>query len=151
MNTIDISRIRELMMASLDKEISPEEEKILLDYLEQHPEMKREFDQLKTLKKMTSAQKLKEPGPEFWDRYKQSLYTRIERSLGWILLSIGAIVLLFYGVWTALSEMISDPSIAWWVKAAILSAAAGTIILLVSLIREKLFLNKHERYKDIIR
>jgi len=151
MNTIDINRIRELMMASLDDEISPDDEKILSDYLEQNPEMKREYEQLKNLKKMTSEHKLKEPNPEFWDHYKQSIYTRIERSIGWILLSIGAIILIFYGVWNALSEMISDPAIAWWVKAAILSLAAGAIILLVSLVREKIFLNKHERYKDVIR
>jgi hypothetical protein len=50
-----------------------------------------------------------------------------------------------------LSTILTDPELAWWIKGAIVSVTAGAIILLVSLLREKLYLDKHERYKDVIR
>ena len=44
-----------------------------------------------------------------------------------------------------------DPEVALWIKAAVISVTAGVIILMVYLIRERICLNKHERYKDIVR
>jgi anti-sigma factor RsiW len=48
-------------------------------------------------------------------------------------------------------EIIGDAEMPWWVKGAVFAAAAGIVILLFSVIREKLFLHKSERYKEIIR
>lgn len=151
MNTPDPGQIRRLMMASIDGETTPEEEQALKKILQQHTKWAEEYNQLKIMKEMTSQTKLKEPQPELWDSYKRQVFTRIERGIGWILFTIGALVLLFYGAWTALSEILTDPELAWWLKGAIVSAVAGVIILLVSIIREKLYLDKHERYKDVIR
>ncbi len=151
MNTPDPDRIRKLMMASIDGESSPEEENELKQILLDHPDWAEEYHQLKIMKDMTSQTKLKEPQPELWDNYKRRVFTRIERGIGWILFTLGAVVLLLYGAWTALSGILTDPNLAWWLKAAIISVTVGGIILLVSLLREKLYLDKHERYKDVIR
>lgn len=151
MNTPDDERIKRLMMASIDGESTPEEESELKGILLNNQVWAEEYQQLKTLKEMTSKAKLKEPQPELWDSYKHQVFTRVERGLGWILFTVGAIVLLVYGAWMMFSEILTDPNLAWWLKGAIISAALGLIILLVSLLREKLYLDKHERYKDIIR
>ena len=151
MNTPDSDHIRKLMMASIDGESTPEEEIALKEILLNHPDWAEEYHQLKTMKEMTSQTKLKEPQPELWDSYKRTVFTRVERGIGWILFTIGALVLLFYGAWTMLSSIMTNPELAWWIKAAIGSVTAGVIILLVSLVREKLYLDKHERYKDVIR
>lgn len=151
MNTPDSNHIQKLIMASIDGESTPQEESELKEILLDHREWAEEYHQLKIMKEMTSQTKLKEPQPELWDSYKRTVFTRIERGIGWILFTIGALVLLFYGAWTAMAEILTDPGLAWWIKAAIVSATAGVIILLVSLVREKLYLDKHERYKDVIR
>jgi len=75
----------------------------------------------------------------------------LERGTGWILTSIGAIILLFYGAWRWLQGLIRDPHLALIVKVGILVLAGGLIILLISVIREKVFTHKKERYKEVVR
>ena len=151
MNTTDKDKIREWLMASIDGEIEPSEEDQLRKILLSDPKWMQEYQELKSLKKMTSKASMKQPKPELWDTYKHTLFTKMERGIGWILFTLGALILLFYGAWSALSEILTDPELVWWLKAAVISGTAGLIILIVSFVREKLYLDKHERYKDIIR
>ena len=151
MSTHNPERIRQMMMASIDGEISSADEAKLKCILLEDPKRAEEYEQLKNLKIMTSQTHLKEPAPELWDNFNSRVFTKIERGIGWILFTIGALVLLFYGAWAALSDLLTDPELAWWLKSAIVAAVAGAIILFVSLIRERIYLNKHERYKDVIR
>lgn len=151
MNTPDNERVRQLIMASIDGEATGEQEQELQQLLRTYPEWAEEYHKLKNTKHMTSQYRLRQPQPELWDSYRRQIFTRIERSIGWILFTVGAVVLLAYGTWTWLSGLLTDPDLAWWVRLAIGSAAAGVIILLVSLVRERLFLHKRERYKDVER
>lgn len=151
MNSRDTEQIKSRMMASIDGELGPEEDARLQMDLQKHPELEMEYQQLKKVKLMTSQHRLRDPQPEFWDTFSLNLYTRIERGLGWILISIGAVVLLGYGVWHVLTGFLSDPQIQTWVKVSVLSLAAGILLLTVSLIRERIYLNKNERYRDIKR
>jgi len=151
MNTHNSEKTRMLMMASIDGEATAEQEAKLRKLLLEDNALAEEYQQLKQLKTMTSQNKLKEPLPELWDTYNHRLFIKAERGLGWILLTIGAVLLLFFGAWTALSDLFTDPETPLWLKAGIGALVAGTIILLVSLLRERFYLNKHERYKDIVR
>ncbi len=80
-----------------------------------------------------------------------TVYRRLERSIGWILASVGAIVVVSYGVWTAISEMIADATVPWYIKAGVLALVVGAVILFVSVVREKLFVRKTDPYKDVVR
>jgi len=151
MNTHDTERIRRLMMASIDGENTPDGEAELQQHLLRDRSLAEEYQQLKNLKTMTSQSRLKEPPPELWDTWSRSSFTKVERGIGWILLTTGALVLILYGAWVALSDLLTDPDIAWWIRAAVVAVTAGAVILLVSLVRERIYLHKHERYKDIIR
>jgi len=149
MKPYDSDYIRNLMMASIDNEATADEERALQDILSKDTGLQKEYQELKTQKKMMTNLKTKSPPPKIWETYWGEVYNRIERAAGWILLSIGLIVLIIYGVWHMLSDFFMNPGYAWWLKGAVMCVTAGTIILLVSVIREKLFLHKNERYKDI--
>lgn len=92
-----------------------------------------------------------EPPEESRRRYWSVVYNRLERGTGWILTSIGAIILLFYGAWRWLQSLIKDPYLVLVVKIGILTLAGGLIILLISVIRERIFTYKKERYKEVVR
>ena len=94
---------------------------------------------------------IKSPPKEQWDHYWHSVYNRIERGLGWILVSLGAIVLLSYGVWHAVEEIWADTSMPVFLKLAIFAVGAGAVVLLVSIAREKLFTHRHDPYKGVER
>lgn len=95
--------------------------------------------------------KFTQPSGEGWDRYWLNVYNRIERGLGWILISIGAAILLFYGAFKAVESILADMQLEWFVKAGILAVLGGLAILLISVIREKFFTRKADKYKEIQR
>jgi len=120
-------------------------------WVQSDPVLLREFEQMKALKILTAQHRPDDLPPEKWDQYWQGVYPRLERGLGWMLMSLGALVLLIYGSWEIAKEWILSPDIPLWIKAAGISFWTGLAILLISVIREKLFLHKQERYKDIQR
>jgi hypothetical protein len=104
---------------------------------------------MKELGEVMGRVTIKEPPKEVWKMYTETVYNRLERGIGWILVSIGAMILLFFTGYHALKEVILDPGLPLVVKGGILCGLAGVIVLLVSLIRERVFVNKRERYKEI--
>lgn len=98
---------------------------------------------------------LKKPPEEIWDKYWLGVYNRIERTLGWILLSIGSVILLTFALYEgakALLQFLSAPSIPFILKIGLLAVLGGAVILIVSVIREKIFTAKSDKYqKEVLR
>jgi len=92
---------------------------------------------------------LKKPPKEAWKLYWASVYNRLERRIAWILLSIGAMIILFFGGYKMVEGIIQAPSTPLLLKAGILTILGGIVVLLVSLIREQFFVRKRERYKEV--
>ncbi len=92
---------------------------------------------------------LKKPPGEVWKRYWASVYNRLERRIGWILLSIGAMIILFFGGYKMVEGIIVDPSTPLFLKVGILAALGGIVVLLVSILREQIFVRNRERYKEV--
>jgi ferric-dicitrate binding protein FerR (iron transport regulator) len=153
MNTDDQEKAlaRHLMMAVLDAEATEEQTQQFEHLLAQDASLRAEYEHLGSLKEVIVSNKPLEPSREIWDGYWQGVYRRVERGIGWILFSVGAILLSAFAIWEAGNEWIMDNSIPLWVRLAGVTLAAGASILMVSVIREKIFLHNNERYKDIER
>jgi hypothetical protein len=74
------------------------------------------------------------------------VYNRIERGAGWILLSIGAILLGCYGGFRLIEQVVRDPTVALIVKVGLVALVFGAVILFVSLLRERLAVRKADKY-----
>ena len=94
---------------------------------------------------------LTEPQDELWQQYWKNIYNRFERTLGWILLSVAAIILLIYGGFKLIEEIIQDPTVDVVLKVGLVALIGGLAILFVSVLRERLYLRKKDPYKDIRR
>lgn len=153
MNQHDVSReeLHGLMMAVLDGEASTTECETLDRALAADPALKAEYDELVKLKELTMKQSPRDPGETLWHDYWGGVYRRLERGIGWILLSVGAIPVLAYVCWQMASHFFTDPSIALWLRLSGGAMGLGLIILFVSVLRETVFFHKRERYKDIER
>ncbi|MCB0271324.1 MAG: hypothetical protein KDH95_24425, partial [Calditrichaeota bacterium] len=71
--------------------------------------------------------------------------------ISWILISLRAVIVLSYGIYHAVMELWQDSTLPLILKYGTLALIIGTVILLVSVVREKLLLRKHDRYKEIER
>jgi hypothetical protein len=139
------------MMAYLDDELDAEQKQVFEKHLASCQECSGELEEFKRLNQITDEVKFVEPEERIWKLYWSGVYNRIERSVGWILFSIAAILLLIYGGFKLIEEIIKDPTVDMILKVALLTLIAGLAVLFVSALRERLYFRKKDRYKDVRR
>ena len=146
---MDHQKIKELISSYHDGELGEEQSKEVEEHLQKCPECRKEFEEMGKFEEVMRKMELKKPQKEVWEMYWTSVYNRLERQFGWILFSIGAIILLFFGGYKAIEGIIQDPTIPALLKVGILVVLGGIVVLLVSLFRERFFVRKRERYKEV--
>ena len=144
-------RARHLMMAGLDGELSHADTSELERLMANDPALRAEWNQLQRVKEVTTTMRLREPPREVWDGYWLGVYQRLERGLAWILVSLGAIIVLSWGAWEGLRALWFDEELPTLVKAGAVTLVIGVVALVVSVAREKLFVRRTDPYKDVIR
>ena len=148
---MECEEIQKLMMGYLDKEISDDEKRLVEKHLAECRKCKAEFDSFTQLKEVTDKVKLADLKEDIWAGYWKGVYRRIERGAGWFFLSIGAIILAALGAFQFFKSLFQDPTVSIVVKIGVAALSLGVIVLVVSIIRERVFAYKHERYKEIER
>ena len=146
---MDHQKIKELISSYYDGELDEKRKRLVEKHLEQCPEYKKEFEEMGKFEEVMRKMELKKPPKEAWQLYWTSIYNRLERKIGWILFSIGAIILIFFGGYKMVEGIIQDPSTPLLLKVGILTVLGGIVVLLVSLIREQFYVRKRERYKEV--
>jgi predicted anti-sigma-YlaC factor YlaD len=142
---------KDMMMAYLDEQLGEQDSRTFEMHLESCSRCRAELEEFRELKRLTDDVKLLEPEERIWQQYWSGVYNRIERGIGWILLSVCGILLVIYLGFKAIEEIIKDPTVGLLLKAALLGFIAAVAILLVSVLRERLYFWKKDRYKDVRR
>lgn len=140
-------RFRELMMARVDGEISPDDLRELEAHLAECEDCRRELDEMEKIAELVGQIELPRPSEEDMMNYWPSIYARIERGAGWGLLIAGVVIWVGYGVFAFLTS----PGIEALTKLLVALPVIGVVMLLVSVIRERYHVSKTERYKEIER
>lgn len=144
-------RIRELLAGYIDGELSEEERAAVEKALAEDEHLRAELEEFRKLKEVTGMAQYADLPEQVWEKYWESLYRKLERGFGWVLLSLGALVLIGFGLYHAFRDMYLDPAVPLWVKFGITGVAAGAAVLLVSYGRERFFAFKRDRYRRITR
>jgi hypothetical protein len=144
-------RALQLMMAAMDDEIDAAGREELETMLRSDAGLRDEWDRLRRVKEATRKMTLRKPPEEVWDRYWVSVYNRLERGIGWILASVGATILISFGLWKFVEALFEDRSMPGFIRISILLLIVGLVVLLVSVIREKFFTGRRDAYKEVER
>ncbi len=148
----DRERAQALMMAAVDGEISPPDRRDLDQFIAEQPELAAEWQRFVRLREVTAGMSLRTPPEETWDRYWASTYRRTERAIAWLLLSAGLAVLAGYWLWHAVEALLADTGTPVALRGAVVAVGLGVVILVISVIREKLFTARRDPYqREIIR
>jgi len=142
---------QQLLMGAVDGELTPEQQLEFNQLIEAYPHLKDEWQEYAKLKEVVKTMKLKTPPDEVWDRYWLGVYNRLERGIAWILFSVGAIILITYGIYHFIETLIVDQQLSGIVKFGIVAVIAGVVILLISVAREKLIVRQKDPYKEVKR
>ena len=142
---------RELLAGYVDGELSDEQREAFERELDRDPQLRAELNEFRKLKEVTGMMQYADLPEEVWDGYWQNLYRKMERGIGWILFSIGAIALLSFGIYQFFLELFSDSEVPTIVRISVTVLSIGAVILLVSFVRERLFAYNRDRYRKVIR
>jgi hypothetical protein len=140
-----------LISGKLDGELTPEQENELNRHLESCPVCRKEYEELTKLKEVTADMRFTDLPDRYWAGYWNDIYNRLERGIGWIFVSIGAIILIAFGAWELFDKFLMDASQPLLLRFGFGIGIIGLIVLLVSVLRERLFARKHERYEEVER
>ena len=144
-------RLVRLLMGALDGELSSAEQREFERSLEVDAVLRAEWDRLRRVKEVTDTMKMRKPSGEVWDSYWEGVYRRTERGLAWILVSVGAIVLVSWGLVHWVQDVLADTTVPPLIRWASVALVIGLVILFVSVLREKLHIRKSDPYKDVVR
>jgi predicted anti-sigma-YlaC factor YlaD len=143
--------IKIAMMALIDGELS-EDDKIKVNvHLEKCPSCAKEFESFQSLKQETETMKLAKLPDEYWDDYWERVYNQLERGFGWILFSIGAVIVISFAIYESLKEFFYNPEVSLPLKIGIAFLAFGSVVLFVSVFREKWMVRKVDKYRSVQR
>ncbi len=140
-----------LLSAYVDGELEPADVARIEAHLEANDETRREVDRLRRLKDVTGALRLREAPAEDWEDFWQNTYNRGERSLGWILLGMAVFVLGGWAVTAVLRAVLGDDQLPFIIKGAVIGGGAGLLLLVLSVVRERIHKRGRTRYKDVKR
>ena len=146
---MDHQHLKELISSYHDGGLSSEQKRLVDEHLQTCQECRKEWEDMKKLEEAMKTMELKKPNPEVWKIYGASVYNRLERRIGWILFSIGAMILLFFGGYEMVKSIIQDAATPLLLKIGILALLGGFVVLVISVLRERLFVRQRERYKEV--
>ena len=129
-------------MRYIDGEMNARERETYEKHLETCESCKTMIEEMSALKEVTDTMKIAELPEAVWEKYWTGIFNRVERSIAWFVFIAGALIVTGHSVY----QVITDPGIHSVVGLGVVMALVGFAILFLSVLREKLAVNKKDRY-----
>lgn len=115
------------------------------------PVCRAKLARLAALGQELSSMTVQPPLDTAFDKYEAHVFARLERGVGWILLSISAVLLLGSGAFYLVRDFLLDPTVAISLRAGVGVGIIGALVLTVATVRHRLATYKKDRYNEVIR
>jgi hypothetical protein len=132
-------------MRLLDDELSVEEKQQYEEHVKNCDDCRRELKEIGRVVELTNDLKLRAPDEEFWARYWDSLFHRLERGTGFVLMIAGILVVLAYAVY----EAVTSPEFFTVKGISIAVILLGLVVVFLSVVRERYHESKSDPYKGV--
>jgi len=141
---------RVLLMGFIDGELSADEARQMEDHLAVCPACRGELATYQQLGRAADSLAMEEPLVNTdlaWER----IYDRIARGAGWLLLWVGLTLMAGWGLWVLGAEFLVNPEVSLVVRLGVGTFTLGSLLLLINILRERLYRRKTERYDEVVR
>jgi predicted anti-sigma-YlaC factor YlaD len=142
---------KSLLMGYIDNELTELETIRMEEHLKECPDCSAEFDDFRRLKEVTHNMRVSTPDDKYWEIYWSNIYNRIERRIGWIMISLGSILLASYGLYYLLASLLFKGDIPIVVRVGVVALVVGFCTLTVSVLRERIITSRADKYERIKR
>lgn len=134
-------------MRLLDGEMTAEEKHEYESHVRGCDACRHELSDLGRVVQWTDELRLRIPDDEFWEGYWDSVYRRSERSVGFLLLIVGVIGLLLYGVYHA----VTSPKLLTYEGISVTVILIGLVVIFISVARERYHESRNDPYRGVKR
>lgn len=142
----DLDNLRPLLMGLIDGELTPEEAAQVNEALIRSQPLREEYEKLLESSQALESLSMLEPADHVTNRLWKQPYHRLAREGGLWMLIGGYLLLLGYGL---VQFLISDePALP---RIAVAAIVLGSVMLLVTFIRERIHTHAVDPYKDVQR
>ncbi|MEE9556152.1 MAG: zf-HC2 domain-containing protein [Candidatus Adiutricales bacterium] len=136
-----------LLMGLLDKELTPEETVEVNDHLTRCEACRKEYEQIREASGKIETVSFIEPQDEVLEQLWKFPYSRLTRNSGLFLVLGGVLLLIVYGIF----EFLRSGEEAVILKIGVVAVLIGCVILLLSVLRERIHTYKVDPYKEVKR
>lgn len=143
----DCEKYHPMLVGLTDNELTPEEINDVNKHLNRCKKCRKEFDEMKEMSGKLGLPSFKEPEDEVLEKLWKSPYSRFARNAGIVMVIGGYLALVGY----ALYEFMINKSEELFPKIAIAALVIGFLIILGSVIRERIKTSKVDKYKEVKR
>ena len=130
------------VMRYIDGEMDDQERNVFEKHLESCEKCKDMIREMSALREVTDTMKIAELPEAVWEKYWTGIYNRIERSVAWFFFILGSLMVAGYSLYRA----VTDPSLYSFAGLGAVLLVIGFAVLFFSVLREKLAVNKADRY-----
>ena len=143
----ECEKYKPLLMGLIDQELTPEESKDVNDHLRKCSGCREEYEKLRETAAKIGAVSFEEPQDRDLKRLWKSPYSRFTRNSGLFLVLAGWLALVIYGL-VAIFQDSGEPLFS---RMAVAAVIIGFLVLLITVIRERLITYRTDPYKEIER
>jgi anti-sigma factor RsiW len=143
----DCEKYHALIVGLLDNELTPEETHELNTHLNRCEHCRKEFDEMKEISGKFSLPSFREPEDEVLEQLWKAPYSRFTRNAAIVMVLGGYLCLMGYGFY----EFMFSSKEAAIPKVALAALVIGFLILLFSVIRERIKTYQKDVYKEVKR
>ena len=141
---------RVLLMGFIDGELSADEARQMEDHLAVCPACRGELATYQRLGHAADSL-AKEERSVNTDLAWERIYDRITRGVGWLLLWAGITIMAGWGLWVFGEGFLLDSEVPLVLRLGLGAFTLGALLLLVNILRERLYRRKTDRYDEVIR
>lgn len=130
------------VMRYVDGEMDIQERRNYERHLESCESCRTSIEEMTALKEVTDTMRIAELPEAVWEKYWTGIYNKVERSVAWFFFIIGSIIVSGYSLYC----VIVDPGVDSILRLGIVLTVIGTAVLFLSVLREKMAVNRKDRY-----
>jgi len=142
---------RRLASVDLDGELDGAQQQALQAHLEGCAVCRGEVERWQRIGKELETMPLSVEHDRALDAYEGHVYARLERGVGWILLSLAGILLAASGGFYLVRDFLLDPEVALVLRTGVAIGLLGLIVLAVGVLRHRLATHGSDPYKGVKR
>jgi hypothetical protein len=137
--------IEELLSGYLDGELTQQDRQRVELHLDDCDDCRKTYEDMAKLQNAVGKLSFGEMSSQKWSEIMNDVTARTSRGFGWLFYIVGLLIVIGYGAY----EFAVDDEVPALVKTGIAGIVVGTVLLFISVLRQRMIERKTDRYKDV--